>query len=220
MLELEHIRMRIATDLHDDIGSSLSQIAILSEVARRPAEVNSESLDPLGSIARISRELVDSMSDIVWAVNPKRDNLLDLVRRMRQFAGEMLVPGGIDFIFDAEGASGHIPLGADLRRQVFLIFKECVHNVARHSGAAHVEIVLAMTGGWLRLTIHDDGRGFDPRQPSGGHGLASMKSRADALHGEFEIHPKVGEGTAIRLAVPVKTRLTFHHDGKSKDNPH
>lgn len=83
MIELEHIRTRIATDLHDDIGSSLSQIAILSEVARRPGDSGAEALDPLGRIAGIARELVDSMSDIVWAVNPKRDNLLDLTRRMR-----------------------------------------------------------------------------------------------------------------------------------------
>jgi len=212
VLELEHIRMRIATDLHDDIGSSLSQIAILSEVARRPGEADTDAMDPLGGIARISRELVDSMSDIVWAVNPKRDNLLDLTRRMRQFAGEMLVPGGIDFTFDAEGASSHVTLGADLRRQIFLIFKECVNNVARHSGATQVEIVFTMAGAWLRLTIHDNGRGFDPRHLSNGHGLASMTNRAATLRGTLEIHSAAGAGTTAKLAVPVKARGVYGHD--------
>jgi signal transduction histidine kinase len=207
MLELEHIRTRIATDLHDDIGSSLSQIAILSEVARRPSEA--EDLDPLGSIARISRELVDSMSDIVWAVNPKRDNLLDLTRRMRQFAGEMLVPGGVDFSLDAEGASADITLGADLRRQVFLIFKECINNAARHSGATRVDVVLAMSGVWLQLAIHDNGRGFDSGQLTQGHGLASMASRAKVLQGTFDIQSIPGSGTSVKLAVPVKTRVSF-----------
>jgi signal transduction histidine kinase len=204
ILELEHIRMRIATDLHDDIGSSLSQIAILSEVARRPGEAGAAELDPLGSIARISRELVDSMSDIVWAVNPKRDNLLDLARRMRQFAGEMLVPGGIDFTFDAAAASSHVALGADLRRQVFLIFKECINNVARHSGATQVDIVFTVSGGMLRITVRDNGRGFDPRDLlTGGHGLASMTNRAAALRGKLRIQPECGVGTTASLEIPL-----------------
>jgi len=215
MLELEHIRMRIATDLHDDIGSSLSQIAILSEVARRPGEADTDAMDPLGGIARISRELVDSMSDIVWAVNPKRDNLLDLTRRMRQFAGEMLVPGGIEFWFDAEGASGHVTLGADLRRQIFLIFKECINNVARHSGATRVNIAFTMAGNWLRLTIRDDGCGFDPRRPGNGHGLASMTNRAAGLRGTLEIQSGAG-GTTATLAVPVKTRAVYSAKSKWK----
>jgi signal transduction histidine kinase len=203
MLELEHIRTRIATDLHDDIGSSLSQIAILSEVAKQTPEAGLGALDPLGRIAGISRELVDSMSDIVWAVNPKRDNLLDLTRRMRQFAGEMLVASGIEFTFDAEGASSHAALGVDIRRQVFLIFKECVNNAARHSGAAQVSIVFAMTGGWLRLTIRDNGRGFDAAHLSNGHGLASMTSRATALRGTLKIESAAGAGTTARLEVPL-----------------
>jgi signal transduction histidine kinase len=206
MLELEHIRTRIATDLHDDIGSSLSQIAILSEVARRPAEDGADALDPLGRIARISRELVDSMSDIVWAVNPARDNLLDLTRRMRQFAGEMLVPGGIEFTFDADGAAGHMAVGADLRRQIFLIFKECVNNAARHSGAARVEIAFRTAGGWLRLTVRDNGRGFVPQLASNGHGLASMASRAAALRGTLKIESAPGSGTTARLEVPLPRR--------------
>jgi ligand-binding sensor domain-containing protein/signal transduction histidine kinase len=203
LLELEHIRMRIATDLHDDIGSSLSQIAILSEVARRPGEAGADALDPLGGIARISRELVDSMSDIVWAVNPKRDSLRDLTRRMRQFAGEMLVPGGIEFTFDAEAASGHVTLGADLRRQVFLVFKECVNNIARHSGATQVRIVFAMSGGRLRLSIHDNGRGFDARLPVKGHGLTSMTNRAAALGGTLRIKSESGAGTTASLEIPI-----------------
>jgi two-component system, NarL family, sensor histidine kinase UhpB len=203
MLELEHIRMRIATDLHDDIGSSLSQIAILSEVARRPGEAGADALDPLGGIARISRELVDSMSDIVWAVNPKRDSLLDLTRRMRQFAGEMLVPGGIEFTFDAEAASSHLTLGADLRRQIFLVFKECINNIARHSGATQVDIVFAMSGGRLRLSIHDNGRGFDARLLVKGHGLTSMTNRAAALGGTLSIHSECGAGTAASLEIPI-----------------
>jgi signal transduction histidine kinase len=141
------------------------------------------------------------MSDIVWAVNPKRDNLLDLTRRIRQFAGEMLVPGGIDFTFNAEGAPGHLTFGADLRRQVFLIFTECIHNIARHSGATQVAIVFALSGAWLGSTIHDNGRGFDPQELSNGHGLASMTSRAggEILRGRGDHFRALGAGEDARL---------------------
>jgi ligand-binding sensor domain-containing protein/two-component sensor histidine kinase len=203
VLQLEHIRMRIATDLHDDIGSSLSQIAILSEVARGPGEADADALDPLGRIASISRELVDSMSDIVWAVNPKRDNLHDLTRRMRQFAGEMLVPVGIEFTFDAHGAESDVALGADLRRQVFLIFKECIHNAARHSGATQVDIAFALTDGTLRLMIRDNGRGFDSSEVAAGHGLASIASRAAGLNGKVRVDSVPGTGTTATLSVPL-----------------
>ena len=206
MVELEHIRTRIATDLHDDIGSSLSQIAILSEVARGPDDTVSDAFSPLGRIADISRELVDSMADIVWSVNPRRDNLLDLTRRMRQFAGEVLVSHGIDFTFDAQGAAGDVTLGVDLRRQVFLIFKECVSNAARHSGAARVNIVFALSGGRLQLTIRDDGRGFDADRRSAGHGLTSMAGRAAALGGALEIVSGAGTGTNAKLDVPLVRR--------------
>jgi signal transduction histidine kinase len=209
MVELEHIRTRIATDLHDDIGSSLSQIAVLSEVARGPDDTGLDPLAPLGRIATISRELVDSMADIVWSVNPRRDNLLDLTRRMRQFAGEMLVSNGIDFTFDAQGAAVDVTLGVDLRRQVFLIFKECVSNAARHSGAAHVYIGFALRGNRLQLTIRDDGRGFDARVPAAGHGLTSMASRAGALRGALGVVSSPGAGTNAQLDVPLTRRRSW-----------
>jgi signal transduction histidine kinase len=119
----------------------------------------------------------------------------------------MLVPGGIEFTFDGEGAASHVALGADVRREVFLIFKECVNNAARHSDATQVDISFAMSGGWLRLTIHDNGRGFDPLPLSNGHGLASMKNRAAALRGTLEIQSAAGGGTTAKLAVP----LAKHH---------
>ena len=151
------------------------------------------------------------MADIVWSVNPRRDNLVDLTRRMRQFAGEMLVSHGIEFTFDAQGAAAHVALNVDLRRQVFLIFKECVSNAARHSGAANVHIAFALSGGWLRLTIRDDGHGFDASRQSTGHGLASMASRAAALRGTLEIVSSSGAGTTAKLDVPLTPRRVIFY---------
>jgi ligand-binding sensor domain-containing protein len=137
LLAVADIRTRIATDLHDDIGASLSQIAILSEVAQRPADpAEPRNTTLLSEIAGISRELVDSMSDIVWAINPEHDRVSNLAHRMRRFATDLLGGLKIGLHFRSSAAADDLKIGADVRRQVYLIFKEGIHNIARHSGAS------------------------------------------------------------------------------------
>lgn len=221
LVELERVRTRIATDLHDDIGSSLSQIAILSEVVslRVPPD-NAPVIEPLSVIAGTSREMVDSMSDIVWAINPQRDHLSDLTQRMRRFASDILSARDIAFRFRAPDAAEDIRLGADLRREVYLIFKECVNNLVKHSECRTAELELRVVNHWLVLRITDDGRGFDASQTSpssngngaslGGHGLASMRRRAAALGGQFEVDSERGRGTTSTLKVPARRRHGFN----------
>jgi ligand-binding sensor domain-containing protein/two-component sensor histidine kinase len=207
LLELERVRTRIATDLHDDIGSSLSQIAILSEVANRHVDPAHPKLaEPLTDIAGISRELVDSMSDIVWAIDPERDHFGDLVHRMRRFASDVLSPRDIRLGFQSPAGEQDLQMGADLRRQIFLIFKESVHNVLRHSGATEVNIEFQVQHGWLSLKVVDNGAGFDLVRDHDGHGLRSMRERARNAGGEIEITSNI-RGTAIGLRVPVGRRL-------------
>jgi len=204
ILELERVRTRIATDLHDDIGSSLSQIAILSEVVRHRVATGGESLEqPLSQIAESSRELVDSMSDIVWAINPKRDNLDDLVYRMRRFASDTLAARNIAFTFEAPSEESTLALGPDLRRELYLVFKECIHNAVKHSECERVEVALKVEGGRLILAVKDDGRGFDPGQEVDGHGLASMARRAERLGGAFQVDSATDQGTTVTLEVPL-----------------
>ena len=191
------MRTRIATDLHDDIGSSLTQIAILSEVARRGGRQEN-----LSRIAAISRELVDSMSDIVWTINPQKDSLDDLVWRMRQFAGEMFVARDIAFTFQAPDDCRGMRLGAELRRQVFLVFKECVNNAVRHSACTRASIELLIEHHALRLVVWENGCGFDLAQQSGGHGLASMTMRAGKIGGRLEIDTS-DRGTVVTLRSPL-----------------
>jgi two-component sensor histidine kinase len=198
LLEMERLQMRIATDLHDDIGASLSQIAILSEVAREGGG------EPLARIAGISRELVDSMSDIVWAVSPHRDRLTDLVQRMRQFAEDVLVTRGMRFELRVTDPQPNRRLNPEVRREVFLIFKECIHNV-RHSGCGHVESELRTDADWLELSLRDDGHGLDAAAKPG-HGLASMRRRARDLGGDLELTSRPGEGVTTLLRVPLSRR--------------
>jgi ligand-binding sensor domain-containing protein/two-component sensor histidine kinase len=208
LIELERVRTRIASDLHDDIGSGLSRIAILSEVARHQVNAEAPIGEPLAVIATASRDLVDSMSDIVWAINPNKDHLSDLVQRMRRFASDLFTARQIEFRFHAPGEDHALKIGADVRRQVFLIFKEAVNNIARHSACTEAEIELRIEGGWIALRLADNGPGFDPAQLNEGQGLASMRGRAQGLGGELQINSNNGSGTTVLLRVPLAARVS------------
>jgi signal transduction histidine kinase/ligand-binding sensor domain-containing protein len=211
LTELERVRTRIATDLHDDIGASLTQIAILSEVAQQSIRGNGVSLEPLKSIANVSNELVETMSDIVWAINPQKDHLQDLIQRMRRFASDILSARGISLAFDAPTFAPEIPLGANARREVFLIFKESLTNIVKHSGATQVRIEFKVSADSLTLKITDNGQGFEPGKLSsalfadqkGGHGINSMKKRAAEMNGEFDLGSAAGQGTVITFRLPL-----------------
>jgi signal transduction histidine kinase len=213
LLAVERMRARIATDLHDDIGSSLSQIAILSEVARRESEnAVPRVAGPLSDIATVSGELVDGMSDIVWAINPKHDHLGNLEYRMRRFANDALGACNVDVEFRAEASDPSLHIDADVRRQVFLIFKEAVNNIARHSGAAHATVEFTVAEDGLVLRVVDDGKGFDPAAAAAGNGLANIRKRASELSGTAVWESVPNQGTTLTLRVP----LAHQHWGVSK----
>ena len=211
VLEIASMRTRIATDLHDEIGANLTRIALLSELAKQQVITepgpptlsdNGRAESPLVSIARIARESVSSMSDIVWAINPERDSLLDLTRKMRQHADELFTLRDIDLRFNAPDAKDGLKLGADVRRDLLLIFKEAVNNAARHSRCSRVEIDFRVQGSKLLLDIIDNGIGFDQSIESQGQGLRSMKRRAAALGGTLEISSRAGAETSVRVSIP------------------
>ena len=207
LLELERVRTRIATDLHDDIGSSLSQIAILSEVVRQNVVQDAAAVnEPLSQITTSSSELMSTMSDIVWAIDPHKDRLTDLIQRMRRFASDVLTARNIDFEFEAPDGQRNLNLGADVRRQVFLVFKESINNIVRHSASSHVHIEFRVDRDRLVLVIRDDGRGFHPEQDSDGHGLMSMARRAKEMGGAIEINSQPGAGACVALEMPISGR--------------
>ncbi|MBV9304006.1 MAG: hypothetical protein JOY62_11250 [Acidobacteriaceae bacterium] len=207
LLEVERLRTRIATDLHDDIGSTLSQIAILSEVARQGSTAN--RLDPLSDIAHLSRESVESISDIVWAIDPEQDRLGDLTNRMRHFANDLFGNNGVSVQFRTGSGQEHVEIDAAMRRQIFLIFKELLHNCLRHSGCSVIEIEFSVNAGWLSLKIHDNGQGFEPSAIVNGHGLRSMEARAKQLGGWMRLDSVPGRGTRAEINVPL--RPSFWH---------
>ena len=230
LAELERVRKRIATDLHDDIGASLTQITILSEVARQSLTREGFHSEQLGQISAVSNELVEAMSDIVWAINPKKDHLSDLVHRMRRFASDVFTARGLRFTFDAPDSAHDTSLGASVRREVFLIFKESVNNVLKHAHASGVAINFRLEAGRLELVISDDGRGFapvdsvtlsgeyEPTDGTGGNGLYSMRRRAAEMGGSYEVRSKPGEGTTVTLTLPVGAAAPSENGGTPHPN--
>jgi ligand-binding sensor domain-containing protein len=204
LLAIERLRTRIATDLHDDIGASLTQISILSELARR-----SYAPQVLSDIANIARAVGQDMSDIVWAVNPRHDRFDGLVHRMRRFANDTLGGAEIDVTFEAENLPADFAVPLDARRPLYLAFKEAVHNVARHSGATRASIRLALEGSWLKLTVEDNGRGFDPNTVQPGEGLGSMSRRLRELGGKASWDFPPAGGTRFTAVIPLRARASL-----------
>jgi ligand-binding sensor domain-containing protein/two-component sensor histidine kinase len=204
LLGLERVRTRIATDLHDDIGSNLSLIAGLSDMLRQQAlSVDTKIAERLSVIENVSQRSVDAMSDIVWAVNPHKDHLRDLLQRMRRFASDTFSARNIQLVFRAPDADQSIKLGAETRREVFLIFKESVNNAARHSGCVQANVSVAVTNGSLSFSVVDNGKGFDADRVEAGEGLLSMRRRAEKIGGVLVITSRAGTGTTVLLKAPL-----------------
>lgn len=204
LLALERVRGQIAADLHDDVGAGLSEIAILSEAARGKETALSDST--LARVAERARSLRRALADTVWAVDPRRDRADELVRRMREVTHNLLGTDEIAVEFTAPPAErlARVPLAPDQRRDLLFLFQELIHNAARHAAASRVDVDLALTRGELRLTVHDDGQGFDPSGVTAGHGLASMRVRAERLGGRLEMAAAPGRGCATHLVVPLR----------------
>lgn len=212
LLELERVRTRIAADLHDDIGASLSRMAILSEVVKRQVATSAEQSVPmLTDIADSARGLVGSMRDIVWAIDPRRDDLGNVVARIRQFASDVLEGKGIEWDFSTPSEIDRIRLGPDQRRHILLFFKEAITNVARHSDCTFARLNIEVAHNRLVGEVRDDGRGFaiataerDSTDGRGGQGLENMRRRVSQLGGTLSIDSSPGRGARLKLTIPLK----------------
>ncbi len=222
LLQVVQMRTDIATDLHDDIGANLTRIAILSEVARRQQPLREEehpSNRSLASIARIARESVSGMSDIVWAISPDRDNLGDLVRKMREHVEEVFAVRNLGVEFNTPTTGLPLKLDSTARRDVYLIFKEAVNNAARHSGCSKIVVDFRADRTHLSLTVTDDGSGFEGSTDRDGHGLVSMRERAKRLGTTLEVDSRIGHGTSVRLTTTIGgAGLTGRRIGRPRIN--
>jgi signal transduction histidine kinase len=175
----------------------------LSEVARsRLGTAPADSARLLEDIASAGRELLDGMSDIVWAVDPRLDHVADLALRIRDFAGSSLDETGISWKFDVAGDESLFPLAPEHRRHIYLVFKEAIRNAIRHSGCSSLHLALVCSPEALRGEIADNGRGI-AADCLPGNGRRNMHTRVTALGGHLEVQSLPAQGTAIKFQVPL-----------------
>ncbi len=214
---VERERARIAQDIHDDLGASLTRITLLSQSARGELDHPEQAATDLDRIYRTARELTRAMDEIVWAVNPRHDTLDSLATYLGRFAQEFLSAAGLRCRLDLPLRLPARPLTADVRHNLFLAFKEALHNVLKHAGATEVRVVLALQPSAFSLAVEDNGRGFAPG-PAGaaarpeadrmapGNGLANLRRRLEEIGGRCEIRSTPGEGTKVRFVVALPPR--------------
>ncbi len=206
LLELERVRTRIAADLHDDLSSSLARISILSELGRRriddPEAPAGTILDQIGETAR---ELIEATGDIVWAIDTRRGDLESLLARIRRFAADLLEARGVAVRFAGPPRAAEIALRPEMKRDLYLVLKEALHNACKHAQARTVWIDVAAAGRELMAEVRDDGVGFavsiSVNNGHSGNGLRNLQERAARLGGTLAVDSAPGEGTRVRLSV-------------------
>ena len=202
MLELEKIRNGIARDLHDDIGSTLSSIHILSKVMLQQTDPSPAQMTHLKKINGHAATMMESLGDIVWAVNPQNDTVEQVILRMKEFAAEILDGLNIKYEFVETGDLRAVKLDPAKRKDLFLIFKEAVNNAAKYSQCCKIIISLKYDGDNLHMDITDNGKGFNEVEIKRGNGLLNMRERAGNLSAQLHYQSTEGAGTSLHMAIP------------------
>ncbi|MBI1806968.1 MAG: hypothetical protein HYR76_07955 [Ignavibacteria bacterium] len=199
LLEMERLRTRISADLHDDVGTNLSDIVIASQIMQREALLSDREQDQLAEIRQVATSTQEMMRDIVWMLNPKNDSLDDFLLKMKEVAARLLPD--IRYTFLAPGKKLRDRVSIEFKRNIFLIFKESLNNIVRHSSATEVAIEVKQSQGMFTMQIRDNGRGFDIDEAVTGSGLANLRRRAGLIDGKLDITSNAGKGTTITLTV-------------------
>lgn len=198
MEESQRLRNKIASDLHDEIGSTLSSIMLISDMAQKKDGDDQRMFSKINSDSKTVMEAVD---EIIWSISPVHDNLEGILLRIREFAAPLAESGGFTLEIMADPGIAQLNLGADIRRNLYLIMKEAVNNLAKYSGATQAGLRFELRKNTLCVIIHDNGKGFDPAQVSGRNGLKNMKTRAEEIRARLEIRSD-SSGTVLSLEVP------------------
>jgi ligand-binding sensor domain-containing protein/signal transduction histidine kinase len=208
LVKRQTIRNKIAQDLHDNVGSTLSSISVYSQVAKiyHRQEKQGELHEALEKISTASSEMISEMNDIVWAINPRNDNMNVILQRMESYASPLLQAKDIRFKFEYDPGLLNLQLAMEQRKNFYLIFKEAVNNVLKYSCCRHLHVQVRAQNRRIELRVQDDGKGFDTEQMKvlaakslSGNGLVNMKRRAADMNGECYISSDPGKGTTVLL---------------------
>jgi signal transduction histidine kinase len=196
--EIDRFRLRLAADLHDDVGSNLSSISLLSRRALKQCPQGAPAAEDLAAISRITRQTANAIREIVWLINPEYDTMQDLVTRMKEAADSILA--GVECEFKSPPVDLSHKLTLQFRQNLFLLYKEALTNVARHARASRVQIDVSQQPDSWRFSVQDDGIGFDPNASYAGNGLKNLRLRALKLSGVLNIDSKPGSGTTVSFS--------------------
>jgi two-component sensor histidine kinase len=206
IMKMQRLRLGIARDLHDDVGSTLSSINLLSETASRKLDNVTAKNEITGAFEKISnsaQNTLEAMDDIIWAINPEKDTWQDLLVRMKEFAIPLMEVKNINFIISADAGDYNI-LPMLLRRNVFLLFKEAITNSIKYAESTTVEVDIRIINNQLFMVIKDDGKGFDLNIKTNRNGINNFKNRASIVNGKVEVSSVQGNGTTIKFQCPIR----------------
>ncbi|HTE10723.1 MAG TPA: two-component regulator propeller domain-containing protein, partial [Chitinophagaceae bacterium] len=203
LMRLQQVRNQIAADLHDEIGSNLTNISILSSLSKKNIAKPQQATDFLQRISEEVAASSQSLDDIIWSVNTNHDTLEETVARMRLYTAELFDGAGIHYELQLAPAFEATKLIMEQRRDIYMIYKEAVNNILKHSRAKEVLIAIAIVHHQLVLSIRDDGVGFDTGKVSHRHGLESIKTRVKRWNGKIQVDTAINEGTSLYIALPL-----------------
>jgi two-component system, NarL family, sensor histidine kinase UhpB len=211
--EAENIRYRISRDIHDEVGATLSGVALFSEIAKQKMEAHSDQDAKvyLEHISANSKEMVEKMSEIVWAINPENDSFERIVSRLQAYALNMCGGKNIKLHTDIDEFVLDQHPEMNIRKNIYLIIKEAINNAIKYSGGKNLFFSLQQQNGHIIALVKDDGKGFNVQTANTGNGLNNMRTRAAELNGKFMIVSQTGKGTEVRL------EFDFHPGGGHRE---
>lgn len=199
LLAIQNIRLNIANDLHDEIGSNLSSISVDSQMLLKSSSLDETEQQLASFIGNTAKETVETMRDIIWFINPRNDFDTDMVIKMKETAAKLLA--GIIWTLNVSPEVKFEKFNLEIRRSIFLIYKEVLHNIIRHAETKTCLIEMSGNANFVTLLIKDEGKGFDLKTVQENNGLRSIKRRAEKINASLTINSEVGNGTCITLVI-------------------
>lgn len=207
ILQIERLRSKLARDLHDDMGSTLSTINILSNVLlKQPSNNESLNKEYMGKISKSTTQMMEAMDDIVWSINPANDDMARVVARMKETAGVLLDPLQINYEFNIDASVNNIKISVDKKRDLFLIFKEALNNAIKYAECSKIIVSFKENKKILEMMVWDDGKGMELTNSKSifrGNGLGNMKNRAENMNATLSVNSEKGKGVQIMLRMPI-----------------
>jgi signal transduction histidine kinase len=213
--EAENIRLRISRDIHDEVGATLSGVALFSEIAKQKMEDHQveDAGEYLQHISDSSKEMVEKMSDIVWTINPKNDSFDHIITKLKSYAVNLCASKGIKLHLNIDETVGEYYPDMQVRKHIYLLIKEAINNAVKYSGGKNIFFYIQKNNGCILVTIKDDGKGFDKSLIVAGNGLSNMQSRAMELDARLTIDSANEAGTTITLLLNIHP-IGVHRHGE------